>query len=1006
MAVHDKENDPKTTANKLHRQFGHPTPEALIQLIKNARLNNARINVKQLIKEIRGLSETCIICLRNKRTHPRPVVCLPLAKRFNELVGMDLKKWGDSYFLVMVDIATRYCTAHVIRNKLPSTIITAIFVTWITIFGAPRKFLTDNGGEFVNFEMRDLSECFCIQLLTTAAESPWSNGICERLNGTLADIVNKIIDETNCGVQMALAWTVAARNALTNKAGMSPNQLVFGFNPAFPNIYDSNLPASSLENASTEIVSKNWMAMNKAREIFVRYEANERIRKALRHNIRYSALDTLKVGDEVLYKRKDDAKWHGPGKVTNIDLRAKTATINHGGHPIKAHSVSILKIPELNLEKSEESDAEDIDAILDEQQLEENESNIQLEKEIENHTSNSNLNNDLNQTLKPQSEQRISKAEENLKGKKKVQDKRNNSEQNAKNNQVRKKTDGNVIDMRNLKCGQRFQGFDSQSGEHISGRIINRAGKVKGSNKYCYNVQRDDLTGRTHWVNMENIQDLTFVPDDTQMIVLFTSSDIRNAKDKEIAKWIFHNVFEEVEDEGQPTISVRWVITERVLNDKIETKARLVARGFEEDTSHLLKDAPTCSTEAVRLTVSIASSKRWDCHMVDVKSAYLQGDDISRDVFLRPPEEFDNGLIWKLRKTIYGLADAARAWYKRVKEELLSLGVTISELDTSLFFWHVDGVLEGLLCVYVDDFLYCGTKLFADTIIAKLMKKFEIGSSAEITFTYVGIRFNSYQDGLTMDQEHYIASISKIDLPKLRKTQKDSDLTTKERKSFRTLVGQLSWLSTHTRPDICFETCELGGLYKQAKITHILKLNTLVDRLKSSSVHLYFPRLPILQNCIIKCYTDASFRSLPNEGSQAGFLILIEGDSGLKRCPIYWQSKKIDKVVDSSQAAEAYALNEGAKTAIFIAKLLKELIKVKEIPVICLTDNENLVKAIYSEKVTKNRWLRISLLEVSGLIKSNLVTKVQWVSSKNQLADPLTKKGVSRDELLNSISRG
>ena len=140
-------------------------------------LKNAGKDNRQLVKEIRLLSNSCITCLKNKKPSPRPVVCLPIAQRFNEMVGMDLKKWGDSYFLVMVDIATRYCAAYVIRNKLPSTIIKAIFVTWITIFGAPQKFLSDNGGEFVNNEMRDLSNSFSIKLLTTAAESQWSNGI-------------------------------------------------------------------------------------------------------------------------------------------------------------------------------------------------------------------------------------------------------------------------------------------------------------------------------------------------------------------------------------------------------------------------------------------------------------------------------------------------------------------------------------------------------------------------------------------------------------------------------------------------------------------------------------------------------------------------------------------------------------------------------------------------------------------------------------------------------------
>ena len=88
---------------------------------------------------------------------------------------------------------------------------------------------------------------------------------------------------------------------------------------------------------------------------------------------------------------------------------------------------------------------------------------------------------------------------------------------------------------------------------------------------------------------MEKIQDLTFISDDTPMIILFNNGEVRRAKEKEITYWILNNVFEEVEDEGQPTITVRWVITERVADGDIETKARLVARGFEEQTSHLKK---------------------------------------------------------------------------------------------------------------------------------------------------------------------------------------------------------------------------------------------------------------------------------------------------------------------------------------------------------------------------------------------------------------------------------
>ena len=56
MAINDKHDDDKTTAHKLHLQFGHPTPEALIHLIKQARLQT-----KGLLKEVHAVSNRCVI---------------------------------------------------------------------------------------------------------------------------------------------------------------------------------------------------------------------------------------------------------------------------------------------------------------------------------------------------------------------------------------------------------------------------------------------------------------------------------------------------------------------------------------------------------------------------------------------------------------------------------------------------------------------------------------------------------------------------------------------------------------------------------------------------------------------------------------------------------------------------------------------------------------------------------------------------------------------------------
>ena len=72
--------------------------------------------------------------------------------------------------------------------------------------------------------------------------------------------------------------------------------------------------------------------------------------------------------------------------------------------------------------------------------------------------------------------------------------------------------------------------------------------------------------------------------------------------------WDKHKVYEEAEDIDQKVISIRWVITQKYKDSKITSKARLVARGFEEENlqeSH--KDSPICCKGNFRLILWIIS---------------------------------------------------------------------------------------------------------------------------------------------------------------------------------------------------------------------------------------------------------------------------------------------------------------------------------------------------------------------------------------------------------------
>ena len=66
-------------------------------------------------------------------------MCVPLASEFNEMLGIDLKVWGKQYFLVIINIATRFSAACVINDKLPATIVRGLFLSWVETFGPPKN---------------------------------------------------------------------------------------------------------------------------------------------------------------------------------------------------------------------------------------------------------------------------------------------------------------------------------------------------------------------------------------------------------------------------------------------------------------------------------------------------------------------------------------------------------------------------------------------------------------------------------------------------------------------------------------------------------------------------------------------------------------------------------------------------------------------------------------------------------------------------------------------------
>ena len=117
------------------------------------------------------------------------------------------------------------------------------------------------------------------------------------------------------------------------------------------------------------------------------------------------------------------------------------------------------------------------------------------------------------------------------------------------------------------------------------------------------------------------------------------------------------------------------------------SRARLVAQVYEE-LEPIQKDSPTVSRDGFCTFLFIASNHQWQVKTTDIKSAFLQGQPLERDVYIDEPKEakVKEGIIWHLNTFFYGLNDAARQFYLSVKVALFKLTCFQVTLDPAIFF--------------------------------------------------------------------------------------------------------------------------------------------------------------------------------------------------------------------------------------------------------------------------------------------------------------------------------
>jgi transposase InsO family protein len=983
------EQEKEKKMKKLHRQFGHATKDRLKKLLIDAGVNDS-----DLFRTLEKVVNNCEICDRHSKTPSRPVVSLPMASDFNEVVSMDLHHLeGTTWILHLIDMFTRYSSGAIIESKEGQIIVDRFIKHWIGIFGAPKKMFSDNGGEFENEQMKQLGHTFGIEILTTAAYSPWSNGLCERHNLTLSETVKKVKEDRNCSWEVALHWALMAKNSLSSVHGYSAHQLVFGRNPNLPSVIDDALPA--LEGSTTSVtVGQHVSAMYTARRAFIEAECSDRIRRALRRQTRTSTNEIYQMGEKVYYKRPSKNEWRGPGKVIGQD--GVVVFLRHGGQLVRAHVCRLKKVIEEAQTKQKNSRDE-----------------IEQRSNEETELSLSYTSDDDTQDIRDEISQQETETEAtpDLQTETEVPSVQRTSEEN----QVEPRTRNDSY--MKLKPGQHITFRMAEGEEKQFGTVLSRAGKSTGKYRNWYNVGCENDSGElnTLSLNTDAVKDLEVInlPQRTEEDVLLVENEtFEKAKVAEMESWKQHGVYEMVKDTGQKAISTRWICSMKEKEGKLVPKARLVARGFEEyDNSDIQKESPTCSSEALKVILSVIAQKNWEPRTMDIKTAFLQGNSIDREVYLKPPKEANNrGNLWLLKKCVYGLSDASLHWYKRVKTVMQELGAKVSKVDPAVFIWNKDGQLNGILACHVDDFLWAGDShdsTFEKNVMERVRKEFLVGREEEVSFSYVGLEVNKKGSIITLDQKRYAENINPMEITRSRAMQKDSQITEEEQSEMRSKIGQLLWTARQTRPDVMFEASTLSGRIKTGQVKDLIEMNKVIKRVKTEKLTLKFQ--PLQGDLQIIIYTDASLGNLKDGGSQGAQMACLYGEEGMIN-PLWWSSKKIRRVARSTIAAETMALADGIDMGIFLATLYAEITKgeanPKLIPLTCRVDCKSLYEAVYSTKDLTEKRLRLDLAGIKEQLVIGQIRKIEWIKTGEQLVDSLTKKGASCLKLMKALETG
>jgi hypothetical protein len=374
--------------------------------------------------------------------------------------------------------------------------------------------------------------------------------------------------------------------------------------------------------------------------------------------------------------------------------------------------------------------------------------------------------------------------------------------------------------------------------------------------------------------------------------------------------------------------------------------------------------------------------------------------------------------LYRVKKYLYGLPDAGRAYYLAYSKVLTENGYSKCISDPCLFTRFDDTIGLRTYCwIHVDD-------TFVSSTHPSELTRFQavIGAAFPITANFdvdshLGISLKRNPDGsLTLLQpkllqqlfDEWPSSSRKSKYPASVRSNNDEKLTTSEveQSTYLRLLGQLNYLA-NSRPDILTAVSYAATRSKQPTQLDYEDLLSIVSYLRQTPEYglTLFPKKGDEDDgkVHLTAFADAAYMSHIDASSHTGYCIAI--GSMHPRSFVINKSSKQKCIATSSTHAEVRALFDLTVNLVYLITLFTELKRPIELPVTVFEDNQSTIDLVTSSttRIGKSKHYLMLIQYIREQVTTGLI-EVNKVAGEENISNILTKI-ITSAEYFDSINR-